>query len=392
MANKKITELNEATSISNNDWLVMVDVANDETKKIHAGEVGGNIPIQDNAPAGPEENDLWIDTSDDNRLKYFNGTSWEGVSDNVAGDTLPIGSQIPYGSTTPPANWLVCDGSAVSRTTYAELFAVIGTSYGAGDGSTTFNLPNKKGRKSVGYDSNDTDFNAIGKKGGEKAHTLTENEMPSHNHNRIRLIEGNQFLGRAGGSNSNVAGLTLNNGQYPYDNTTYNNADTSYTGGGQAHNIEDPYETDCWIIKAFQSSGLIANVSNTQSDSTTDTYSCDYINGIIESGSNANGEYIKYADGTMICTGVKYGNTTWEDWWGFCKRSPEGDNMLFASFPQAFVNGNARVSITTSHGNAVFSASYNSVQTDGFYFICYKPSSNTSTNYGIQYIAIGRWK
>lgn len=69
MANKKITELNEATSISNNDWLVMVDVANDETKKIHAGEVGGNIPIQDTAPQSPEENDLWIDTSEPEEMQ-----------------------------------------------------------------------------------------------------------------------------------------------------------------------------------------------------------------------------------------------------------------------------------------------------------------------------------
>ncbi len=69
MANKKITELNEATSISNNDWLVMVDVANDETKKIHAGEVGGNIPIQDTAPASPEEDDLWIDTSEPEEMQ-----------------------------------------------------------------------------------------------------------------------------------------------------------------------------------------------------------------------------------------------------------------------------------------------------------------------------------
>ena len=62
------------------------------------------------------------------------------------GDTLPIGVMLPYGNTTPPENWLICDGSEVSRTTYSELFKVIGTSYGSGDGSTTFNLPNKKGR------------------------------------------------------------------------------------------------------------------------------------------------------------------------------------------------------------------------------------------------------
>lgn len=69
MANKKITELNEATSISGTDWLVMVDVANDETKKIHANQVGGNIPIQDTAPQDPETDDLWIDTSEPEEMQ-----------------------------------------------------------------------------------------------------------------------------------------------------------------------------------------------------------------------------------------------------------------------------------------------------------------------------------
>lgn len=69
MANKKITELNEATTVSGNDWLVMVDVANDETKKVHANLVGGNIPIQDTPPQDPEDDDLWIDTSEPEEMQ-----------------------------------------------------------------------------------------------------------------------------------------------------------------------------------------------------------------------------------------------------------------------------------------------------------------------------------
>lgn len=53
----------------------------------------------------------------------------------------PTGSVMPYAGSTAPTGWLICDGSAISRTTYADLFAVIGTTYGAGDGSTTFKLP-----------------------------------------------------------------------------------------------------------------------------------------------------------------------------------------------------------------------------------------------------------
>ena len=63
-----------------------------------------------------------------------------------ASDTLPIGSIVPYGSNDIPANWLLCDGRAVSRTTYANLFSVIGTNFGEGDGTTTFNLPDFRSR------------------------------------------------------------------------------------------------------------------------------------------------------------------------------------------------------------------------------------------------------
>lgn len=71
-----------------------------------------------------------------------------GSLSRIAGGTFyadsPIGSILPYGGATAPSGWFICDGTAVSRTTYAELFAVIGTSFGAGDGSTTFNLPDMR--------------------------------------------------------------------------------------------------------------------------------------------------------------------------------------------------------------------------------------------------------
>lgn len=66
---------------------------------------------------------------------------------------VPIGTQVAFGGTTAPTGWLLCYGQAVSRTTYALLFAVIGTAYGAGDSSTTFNLPDKRGRASIGKDN-----------------------------------------------------------------------------------------------------------------------------------------------------------------------------------------------------------------------------------------------
>ena len=72
-------------------------------------------------------------------VKSPNGTQTNVDLNNVGN---PIGSVQAFAGSTIPTGWLLCDGSAVSRTTYAALFAVIGTTYGTGNGSTTFNLPN----------------------------------------------------------------------------------------------------------------------------------------------------------------------------------------------------------------------------------------------------------
>ena len=198
-------------------------------------------------------------------------TNWEETTISsmaagaASGDTLPIGSIVPYGTTTAPTNWLVCDGSAVSRTTYANLFAVIGTSFGSGDGSTTFNLPNLKGRVAVGQDTSDTSFDTIGETGGEKTHTLTIQEMPVHNH----------AIGLEGGSDTgaNISYSYNNNKRYYGGTDVIQNA-----GNGASHNNLQPYQVVCYIIKANQSAGLVADVSNVYSTSQSDTYSCDYVN------------------------------------------------------------------------------------------------------------------
>ena len=79
----------------------------------------------------------------------------------VAGGTfyadLSIGSIIPYGGTTTPSGWLLCQGQAVSRTTYADLFTAIGTAFGEGDGSTTFNVPDLRETVPVGSGSRNSD-------------------------------------------------------------------------------------------------------------------------------------------------------------------------------------------------------------------------------------------
>lgn len=103
----------------------------------------------------------------------------------AAGIATPPGMVQAYAGSSAPTGWLLCAGSAVSRTTYAALFAVIGTTYGAGDGSTTFNLPDLRGRVPVGVDGGAgrvTSNNALGQSSGEQSHTLSAAEMPAHTH------------------------------------------------------------------------------------------------------------------------------------------------------------------------------------------------------------------
>lgn len=92
--------------------------------------------------------------------------------------STPAGIIMPFAGTVAPQGCLFCDGSAVSRTTYAALFAVIGTTYGEGDGSTTFNVPDLSGRVVIGVSNS----HALGTTGGSETVTLTEDQMPAHSH------------------------------------------------------------------------------------------------------------------------------------------------------------------------------------------------------------------
>lgn len=78
-------------------------------------------------------------------------TGWLNLATAAGSEAaIPTGTLTAYTGTTAPAGWLICDGTAISRSTYSELFAIVGTTYGSGDGSTTFNLPDLRGRVIVG--------------------------------------------------------------------------------------------------------------------------------------------------------------------------------------------------------------------------------------------------
>lgn len=146
----------------------------------------------------------------------------------------PAGVISMYGGSTAPSGWLICDGRTVSRTTYSRLFSAIGTTYGAGNGSTTFNLPNLKGRVPVGLDTSQTEFNSLGKAAGEKTHKLKIEEMPKHNHQ----------------INTNQSGtgqwwcLQVQN----VERSSSGGYATNDTGGDQPHNNLQPYITVNYII------------------------------------------------------------------------------------------------------------------------------------------------
>jgi microcystin-dependent protein len=142
-----------------------------------------------------------------------------------------------WATTTPPSGWLFCDGSAVSRTTYADLFSVIGTTFGLGDGSTTFNLPSLKGRVPVMLDASQTEFDALGEVGGAKAHQLTIAELPAHNHQTST-----PFGHTADVTNERRYATSAN----PQPNHI---ATTTETGGGEKHNNLQPYIVLTYIIK-----------------------------------------------------------------------------------------------------------------------------------------------
>ena len=153
---------------------------------------------------------------------------------SAPGGLAPAGVVLPFAGSTAPTGWLLCFGQAVSRTTYAALFTALGTSYGAGDGSTTFALPDLRGRIPGGKDNmggsaasrlttagSGVDGATLGAAGGAQTHTLTNAQLPT------------SVIGTGG---STIArGATV--------------SDLQTVGSGQAHNNTQPTIVLNYIIK-----------------------------------------------------------------------------------------------------------------------------------------------
>lgn len=172
---------------------------------------------------------------------------------------VPAGTIIMSAALQTPAGYLLCDGRELSKVEYADLYAVIGNAYTDISSSTTFKIPNMVGRVAVGKtDNSDPSYNNIGATGGEAAHTLTVQEMPSHSHsyndayfaeNGGTQINGNNVFG----TNANTDGDNQFRWRKEDGSWTTNkndaNINTSGVGGGLAHNNMQPYMVLRYLIK-----------------------------------------------------------------------------------------------------------------------------------------------
>jgi microcystin-dependent protein len=173
-----------------------------------------------------------------------------------------------FAGPSPPAGWLVCDGSAVSRTTYSALFAAVGTYWGAGDSINTFNLPDFRGRTPIGYVNSAAPgitARTFGSRGGNETHTLSVAEMPNHGHGvndgqHVHTSNPHHHgyvnpLGGAFGAASgpfsiyNPSGTTNTSDTADTMQPSGANISLQNTGGGVAHDIMQPFGVLYFIIK-----------------------------------------------------------------------------------------------------------------------------------------------
>lgn len=137
---------------------------------------------------------LEVDPANGNAYNIGVDTFLENIASYIIGE-------IRIFSFSPPNGWLSCNGVAISRSVYSGLFAVIGETFGEGDGSTTFNLPDFQGRSPLGVGTGDgLTTRSLGDKGGEEEHQLLTTEMPAHNHQQTRNLAGSAAIGNLGQS------------------------------------------------------------------------------------------------------------------------------------------------------------------------------------------------
>ena len=192
-------------------------------------------------------------------MANYEATRYDFDGANLTGiEGIPTATIVPWSSASVPSGFLECDGSAVSRSTYSALFAIVGTTYGSGDGSSTFNVPNLQDNVAVGKSNNKAlastgganTVTSTGNVGGSTANaTLSESQLASHSHGINASNPQSPFVG---------AGLHVG---FPATiNNATKNSRNAGSGSGHSHNMSatfsgdatsviQPYLTVIYIIK-----------------------------------------------------------------------------------------------------------------------------------------------
>ena len=217
-------------------------IVNSQTYGISGGDGKLKVPS-----GGITSNELASDSVTSAKIQDGAVTSAKLNSDAISA-LMPTGTVLPFAGINAPTGYLFCDGDAISRTTYSSLFGIIETTYGVGDGSTTFNIPDLRGRVIAGQDdmggssadrltglSGGVNGDNLGATGGSETHTLTTSEIPAHTHDFP--IDGNN--GSVDGTIVKSSITELN----PHTKTT------SSVGGDQPHNNVQPTIILNYIIK-----------------------------------------------------------------------------------------------------------------------------------------------
>jgi microcystin-dependent protein len=177
----------------------------------------------------------------------------------LAGASFPSGMLMPYAASGTPSGWLTCDGSAVSRSTYSALFTAIGTTWGAGNGSTTFNVPDLQDRVVIGTSPGSLSGNrptarTLAQTGGEETHVLSVAELPAHNHGindpgHFHLSPDSSYFLTANGSSVSSGSGPGGDAGNTCTSTATTGITTNNAGSGTAHNTMQPFAVVQWLIK-----------------------------------------------------------------------------------------------------------------------------------------------
>ncbi|MCR6722181.1 MAG: tail fiber protein [Chitinophagaceae bacterium] len=232
----------------------------------------------------PVEGLLVYQTSSPEGFYYYDGTEWTTIAQEQ--EIIAPGTVVAYAGNTAPEGWMLCSGAAISRSTFPELFATIGTSFGAGNGTSTFNIPDLRGRAVFGLDDMGgvaanrltTTFGIsgtqMGAKGGSAKTEMSINGMPSHAHdftgqsvttstNSHSHIYNDAYYAEnfSGGTGNNSRIGNVNNTDY--DNNFYwrTNSNTHSTGPSSINSGSTSH------THTFTATG---NISNTGSGTTFD--------------------------------------------------------------------------------------------------------------------------